>query len=124
MWGSPHRLGIRLMQNLGLISDRIDEVVSKGAEGVLILQASNEESDKAMMSGVASVMIKAIMTKTAEVLQYAECVDQVELGLNENAGNEGGPLPRFPDLITGHNQVKHKRNIDENISAANLLLIR
>ena len=112
-----------VMQNLSLIADRIHEVVSKNSDGVLLPQTTAEETDKAMMSGAASVMIKAIMGKTQEVLQAAECLDSLDIGLNET-GDENGPLPRFLELIKGHNQVKHKRDLEENISAANLLLIR
>ena len=64
---------INVIEKLGEISDRIADALTRLSSSTILPHVNNEETDKIMLSGNASLMIKAILNKTKEVLQFTEC---------------------------------------------------
>jgi vacuolar-type H+-ATPase subunit H len=116
-----------VLQRLGQVTDRIANFIQSSAAQVMLPPALNEETDKIMLSGNTSLMIKAILMKTNEVLQYAECLDNMDVAMQsaQNAAGGNAGLPRFLQYIRTHNQNRAKDpNKGPRVPGATMMQVR
>jgi CII-binding regulator of phage lambda lysogenization HflD len=116
-----------VLQRLGQVTDRIANFIQGCSTQVMLPPAINDETDKIMLSGNTSLMIKAILMKTNEVLQYAECLDNMDIAAQslQNGATGNATLPRFLQYIKAHNQAKAKDpNKGPRVPGATMMQIR
>ena len=116
---------IYVMHKLGLISDRIADVVSTAQPDSMFPDNDIQEIDKVMVSGNSSLMIKAIQNKINEVYSYAECLENVNLSAlsTRRAAEHFSVLPRFLQYIKTHNKTQSKEDENEDLGFSPLALM-
>jgi hypothetical protein len=113
-----------VIQKLGQVTDRISAVLQAAAANVLLPESSTDETDRIMLSANPQLMIRAIQMKANEVLQYTDCLENLDLTAGGSRSVEAGaPEPRFLQFIKGHNQRPIKKG-DGRLSPAVLLQVR
>ncbi|OHT10967.1 hypothetical protein TRFO_19545 [Tritrichomonas foetus] len=119
---------ITVMQKLGQITDRITDFLTRTPSNLILPQSINDETDKIMLSGNASLMIKAIQMKANEVLQLTECFENLESSNNATQRIAKGTVseksvPRFLQYIRAHNQPGNTEK-EQKFTTGTLLTLR
>ncbi|KAK8870534.1 hypothetical protein M9Y10_008419 [Tritrichomonas musculus] len=118
---------INIMEKLSEIIDRITDVLTRLSSNPILPHTSNEETDKIMVSGNASLMIKAILNKTNEVLQFTECFNNIEDQLITSRRvqtKKVEKLPRFLNYIKAHNQTNPDNESETKFNKSALITMR
>lgn len=116
---------ITVIQKLGQVTDRIADVLQRASSSAMLPQSINEETDKIMLSGNASLMIKAIQMKTNEVLQYTECLENIDFNNFGGSGAKvGSDEPRFLQYIHAHNQGNANPNRESKLTSTIIMTVR
>jgi Ca2+-binding EF-hand superfamily protein len=121
--GGPARVDtmpyFNVLQKLTQVTDKIANVLATSSTQAMLPESSTEETDKVMLSGNTTLMIRAIQMKANEALQYAECLDNADLvGAAQNPAVAQALLPRFMQYIKAHHQETATKAFQRVTSAA------